>query len=695
MRMHGFGGRRALDSRAGVSRFPGARGSVSGLSGSALWVFVALFGFCGPSRAAVTTESILDEMTNLERLTRWPNPAYTCQQASSWDRQSKSPDDYDGWFANADRGQYLRVEEKDGRKEHVMMDADGPGAIVRIWSADPRGTLRIYIDGSEKPAVEAPMQDVLGGKFPGWPTPLAGVYARGWNLYFPIPYAKHCKVTCDTGGFYYHVNYRTYETGADVKSFAPGDLKALADKIAGVAKRLAEPRSAARMPADNELHEELIELGTDTGSASRTFDFEGPAAVCSVDVAIRADDVARAARSVVLLITFDGEKTVECPLGDFFGTAPGPNLYASVPMGVGEVDGKVRFWSHWWMPFAKTAKIELKNLGDQPVTVEGRCRTTPYAWDDRSLHFHAGWRIERDIPSRPFVDWTHLDCKGKGRFVGGALHIINSVKNWWGEGDEKIYVDGEKFPSTFGTGSEDYYGYAWSSPELYTHAYHNQPRCDGPGTYGNNSENRFHILDDIPFTRSFRFDMENWHHRDDVRVERAAVSFWYARPGGSDTFKPITKADVRLTVVKPYEVRRVAGAIEAETMKVVEKTGEAGEQKGDERLSNEAQLRWTAKKPGDRLRLAFDVEPGGSRHVIVRPSKAADYGKVQFYVNGVKAGAPIDLHGPAPRAVPAAEIDLGAFDLKPGENELAIEVVNAGDPARTKHAVGLDYVLVK
>ena len=319
-----------------------------------------------------------------------------------------------------------------------MMDADGPGAIVRIWSADPRGTLRFYIDGDPKPAIEAPMQDVLGGKFPGWPTPIAGMRARGWNLYFPIAYAKHCTVTCDTGGFYYHVNYRTYEKGADVKSFAPEDLTRLSAKIGDVAKKLENPRSAARLPSGTTSVETATDLAPGGESKSKFFELtDGPKAIVGLLVTTEAKNLERALRAVVLLMTFDGEKTVECPLGDFFATAPGLNRYASLPVGVSEIDGKLRLWSHWWMPFARTAKIALRNLGEEAMHVHFRIALAPYAWDDSSLLFHAGWRIERDIPSRPFVDWTHLDVKGKGRFVGGALHIINPVKNWWGEGDEK------------------------------------------------------------------------------------------------------------------------------------------------------------------------------------------------------------------------------------------------------------------
>ena len=152
------------------------------------------------------------------------------------------------------------------------------------------------------------------------------------------------------------------------------------------------------------------------------------------------------------------------------------------------------------------------------------------------MHFHAKWRAET-LKTRPFRDWTYCDLKGKGVFVGDMLSLTNPVTAWWGEGDEKIFVDGESFPSWFGTGSEDYYGYAWSDPKPFQHAYHNQTRCDGPGNRGRTSVNRFHILDAIPFTTSFRFDMEFWHWTPNIDVPHAATSYWYARPGATDDFK--------------------------------------------------------------------------------------------------------------------------------------------------------------
>jgi hypothetical protein len=87
--------------------------------------------------------SLLDDMTNLAAMAEFPNPPYVTRQFSSYDRASTTPADPKTWFANNDHGNYLRVENREGRKEHVMADMQGPGAIVRIWSPNPGGTLRI------------------------------------------------------------------------------------------------------------------------------------------------------------------------------------------------------------------------------------------------------------------------------------------------------------------------------------------------------------------------------------------------------------------------------------------------------------------------------------------------------------------------------------------------------------------------
>ena len=103
----------------------------------------------------LTLEGLLTEMTDRSAVARFPSPAYTCKQFSSYDPASTSSDNRATWFANGDQGHYLRVEQVGDRKEYVMAEMAGPGAIVRVWSPDPKGTLRVYLDGAKAPVIEA------------------------------------------------------------------------------------------------------------------------------------------------------------------------------------------------------------------------------------------------------------------------------------------------------------------------------------------------------------------------------------------------------------------------------------------------------------------------------------------------------------------------------------------------------------
>jgi hypothetical protein len=513
--------------------------------------------FCAvTARAAVTTESLLEEMVDLERLTRLPSPIYVTKQFSSYDRKSKSPTEE--WFANGDRGQYLRVEKNGDRDEYVMMDAEGPGAIVRIWSANPDGIIRIYLDGRPSPIIETEAKALLGGTFDGIPIPFGGERAKGWNLYFPIAYARSCKVTIDRKNLYYHVNYRTYAPNTELKSFEPAHLKTLSDKINKTAHQLSslevEPNANISFPTTGGSDEKILLHQTDGPKVIRQFTLQFK------------DDMSPRVRELVLDIDFDGEHTVEVPLIEFFGTAPVTDTYKSLPFVITRWENfGYQMTCRWPLPYQREVKMQLRNFGSpRDFQVVGHANLQPYTWDEKSLLFHAKRRIERDIPVRPPIDWTHLDCKGTGRFVGSAFYIFNPVERWWGEGDEKIYVDGESFPSHFGTGTEDYYGYAWCRAELFSHAYHNQPHIDGPGNRGFTSNNRWHIIDDIPFKTSFKFDMENLHHHGyknlpPIDVTRAAVSYWYARPGGTDTFKPINSEDIPFSEPRPKPESQPAG----------------------------------------------------------------------------------------------------------------------------------------
>lgn len=189
--------------------------------------------------------------------------------------------------------------------------------------------------------------------------------------------------------------------------------------------------------------------------------------------------------------------------------------------------------------------------------------------------------------------------------------------------------------------------------------------------------------------------MELWHWRK-TRMNFAPSAFWYARPGGRSNVAP-DPASAALPVARKVddiiEVLRVPGAIEGETLKILERTGGTSEVQiiADLGWSGHRQLWWLNGTPGSALALALPVAQAGRYRVEAELTKAVDYGIVQILLNGTKAGQPIDLYA---EKVAHGRVDLGEFDLTTGENRLEIVITGANPKAVKKHMFGLDYVLL-
>ena len=510
-----------------------------------------------PEPGEISTRTLLDEMIDLARLARLPAARFTAGQVASTDRRSRRPEDGASWFANDDfvtetQPNLVRVETRpDGGKRYVLLDEAGPGAIVRIWSATPTGTLRIHIDDDPTPALEAPMAALLRGEVAPFAPPLAHVVARGYNLYFPFPFARRCLVTVDdivspdpfTGRpmakLYYQVGYRRYVAGqaARVRPYSAAELARAAPTIRRIAAVLRDgPPAPASLPGARLVAIAPTTVAPDHVSVTTVLAPPGGGELAELRIATdeRAPETLRA---TWLSIAFDGETTVDAPLIDFFGTGPRWNTYTSLPM---TVAGDGVLVCRFRMPFAKRAVVTIARTGPGPIDIGGRIVLLPARFEKDSLLFHAGRRDREVLPTRPFRDWHVAGIKGHGHLVGTVLDVDNASGSWWGEGDEKIYVDGEPFPSLFGTGTEDYFGYAWSSTERFEHAYHAQT-ATAAGTFsGVYSMNRFHVLDPIPFVRALRFDLEIWHWTVDASIAVDATVYWYARPGGRNDLHSAT-----------------------------------------------------------------------------------------------------------------------------------------------------------
>jgi hypothetical protein len=252
-------------------------------------------------------------------------------------------------------------------------------------------------------------------------------------------------------------------------------------------------------------------------------------------------------QEMLLRMYWDGNTrpAVEAPVGDFFVNSFGQRREViSLPVIVEDADSYNCFWQ---MPFRKSARIEIVNQSEKPISLlyynidwikkKSVPEDTPY--------FYAQYRQE--YPAGHGKDYVLLDTQGKGHYVGTVLAVRTRSPAWFGEGDEKIYIDGESKASIWGTGTEDYFLSAWGLKTTST-PYFGVPFFDQWGIVGGHtSAYRWHINDPIVFESGIKVTFEHfgwispdenpeyrstsWNERED---DYASVAFWYQT--GQPTF---------------------------------------------------------------------------------------------------------------------------------------------------------------
>jgi len=677
--------------------------------------FLLLFFSC--TSEEITLESLLEEMTDREGMTYFPTTGYTVKQFSSYDRQSITPEQ-DGWYANRDYTQFIREEMNDGRREFVLLDTDGPGAIVRYWmtfagAGASEGTLRIYIDNDPIPVIEDSVLNVLsGGLLAGDPlstsvSPLTEYQRRGHNLYLPVPYARHCKVTyeCDSivisderrkPSVYYNINYRTYEAGITIESFSLDLIKRSKELIAKTCKRLLEPEVSD--------FQETFSTDDKTLNPGDTLNlvFHDPSkAIYEISLRLDAENINQALRSTILSIEFDGYNSVWVPVGEFFGTGyqinPSQTWYTQVTK-----DGTMKCW--WVMPYHESSTLQFINYGMEPVEIAADISINDYAWTKNSMYFGASWHEFNQIHSaRPRSeknhDWhfdvNYVNLEGEGVYVGDALTVFNTADAWWGEGDEKIFVDGEDFPSCIGTGTEDYYGYAWCRPEVFTHPFIAQPSGAGNFHPGMTVNMRYRTLDAMPFTTSIQSDIELWHWAQ-TKINFAMTACWYVKPGFISNVEPDPEMVKKPVALKRTDIYKPIvdenGMLEGEWMEVMESgNGTVGVQSGSQfGWSGNSQLWWRNAEIGDKLVIRFLVNEEGTYSVSGMLTQAIDYGIMRFEINDKHVQK--SFNGYYPDGVKAVPFNFGNHFIRSGENTITVTVVGKDPKAKTGYMTGIDFI---
>lgn len=673
---------------------------------------------CVTAAQPVTTESLIREMTDMRALGEYPDPAFMTVQFSSYDRRSTVPG-APGWFSNADGfggepipafEEVLREPGEDGTGEYLICDVQAPGAIVRCWTAAINGEIRMELDGkvvydgSADDFLRRPF-DVLGKTVGVDPAVFEGSFNQQNAAYCPMPFAERCRIVW-TGNIkqvhFYEVQVREYEDWAEVETFEPSDLAGSIETIRRTAEVLRSPGSEMAAPEGDAV---AFDAAVDAGERGELFAMDdGPGAIAQLTVRVGAADLDAALRQTVLHIAFDGaqESQVQCPIGDFFGAAPGVNPFDSVPFTVG-LDGTMT--CRFVMPFAHSARAWVENLGGQRVGVRGSAVRSDWEWTDSwSMHFRARWRVDHGLtgdPGRP-QDIPFLVARGVGRYVGTASIMLNPTDvptpggGWWGEGDEKVFVDGDVGPSTYGTGSEDYYNYAWSIPDIFGWAYCGQPRNDGPGNRGFVTNHRWHVLDSLPFAEGIAFYMELWPHRLVPGYSYARVGYHYGRPGIADDHVRITGEDVRALELPAWRARAEGGArnsVFTEAEEALEDglvAGTVGVLEGN-LYSGGRGLRWSPAAVGDEIALEFVVERAGVYAVDLCALKSGDSGRLRLWVDdrsGDEEARVVDLASPGRRVL--RRIGTGPGELGAGEHTLHVRFL--GEPGST---VGIDFLWVQ
>lgn len=280
-------------------------------------------------------------------------------------------------------------------------------------------------------------------------------------------------------------------------------------------------------------------------------DLEGPGSITHIWMTQREHY-----RDCLLLFTWDDarEPSIAVPLGDFFCLGHSivnsfqSALFTASTAHNNKFEQGCALNCYVQMPFRHRARVEIVNEASVPhVQYFYIDYERHHEWSDDLAYFHAefrrtnpfsGWEPdvpvdnpEINIPNADNLAWENnyviLDTSGEGHYVGCNLSVTNFSGEWWGEGDDMIWVDGYKWPPDLhGTGSEDYLGQAW---EMQDNAFlRNGSAIFEHATAGYQTSYVFHLENPIRFSSSIRVTIEHGH-ANHLANDMASVAYWYAR----------------------------------------------------------------------------------------------------------------------------------------------------------------------
>ena len=366
-------------------------------------------------------------------------------------------------------------------------------------------------------------------------------------------------------------------------------------------------------------------------------------------------------RSLVLRMYWDGAKkpSVQVPLGDFFGVGHGAMIdFTSLPVAVTS-HGRARN-CFWKMPFLKSALITVTN-----ESTEHKVDSFYYYLDWRKYDslpadtrlFHAQYR--QAMPATP-GDYTLLETTGAGHYVGTVYSGQQVELGWFGEGDDRFYIDGEATPSLRGTGTEDYFGDAWGFRAFAT-PYYGVSLWEGYFPGDRFTTYRWHIEDPISFSKSLKVSIE---HKGSIFTDSAvhlgqfierpdwisSVAFWYQSPAHEikAVLPPATERIAPYRFLTPDNL----------TMRAVPDISLSSSDEG---------INYVPMTPNARLELDFEITEAGRYRIDAVIIRSLFTAKFQIALDGKAIGGVRDFYqtgsDPVWESLDLHNLDIGTHTL--------------------------------
>jgi len=355
----------------------------------------------------------------------------------------------------------------------------------------------------------------------------------------PIPFAKSCKIVADGPVAFLQIDWQKFPADRQVKTFSR-DMS-LEDRIK--LKKVTNAWSnlgANPWPVDNAKSVSMNKK-LNTGKSVTLMNQDGPGQIRALRIKVDPTDI-NILRDAVLEVYVDGMKqpTVWSPIGDFF--LDGFNQGISQSLLLGKKDGV--YYCYFPMPFKRNISVKITNQSKSDLNLSSEIEwETMKSLPDDMCNFYAWWHNQ--FPTTTYKPFPMLEATGRGHFCG-VMHAMSWKQNHLNylEGDEMMWIDGRDNSFYNGTGTEDYFNGGW-----YFGATGSAPFY-GCGVYdpknGRCLAYRLQITDCVPFQQKATIGIEHGA-TDEVNANYAGVSYWYAMPGTTHSFKPVP-VDQRIPV---------------------------------------------------------------------------------------------------------------------------------------------------